>query len=299
LEPTLSRILVIDDDPISARLIDSCLRAAGFVSSSCSEPQKALSVLEAELPDLVILDVVMPGVDGYELCRQIRKHPALAFTPVIFVTRKGDVEQRVRGLEVGGNDYVSKPFEPQELVARVRSHLQRLSALQDMAVRDGLTRLFNHKFFKLRLEQEIQRARRYRSPFTLAMADIDRFKIVNDTWGHPAGDAVLVRLANLLSAGVRSTDVVARYGGEEFGILLIEAGAKEAAIVTNRMCERIAAEPFGLPDLPDGTTPKVSVTISIGITEGNPQDTVQSLITRADNALYEAKSAGRNGIHVA
>ncbi|MBI5548542.1 MAG: diguanylate cyclase [Deltaproteobacteria bacterium] len=298
-EPTLSRVLVIDDDPFSAKLIDGFLRGAGFASAACSDPTRAMEIIEAEQPDLIILDVVMPGLDGFELCRRIRQQPALAFTPVIFVTRKGDVEQRVRGLEVGGNDYLAKPFEPQELVARVRAHLQRLAALRDMAIRDGLTRCLNHKFFKQRVEQEIHRAARYRTPFAIALLDADHFKVINDTWGHPAGDAALVHLANLVGAAVRGTDVVARYGGEEFGILLIEAGAKEAAIVTGRLRERVAAEPFDLPEPESGgARGQARLTVSIGVTEYAPNDSVQSLIARADQALYGAKAEGRNRVFV-
>ena len=299
-EPTLSRVLVIDDDPFSAKLIDTCLRAAGFVSASCSEPEQALEIVESELPDLVILDVVMPGVDGFELCRRIRKNPALAFTPIIFVTRKGDVEGRVRGLEVGGNDYIAKPFDPQELVARVRSHLQRLAALQDMAIRDGLTRCFNHKYFKLRVDQEIARARRYHTPFCVALVDADHFKFVNDTYGHPAGDAALGRLANMVMAGVRGSDVVARYFGEQFGLLLIEAGLKEAQLVTDRLRARVAAEPFTLPEPTDGSpAPRVPMTVSVGVTEVQATDTVESLLQRAGKALEEAKGSGRNTVRTA
>ncbi|HEY3445563.1 MAG TPA: diguanylate cyclase [Myxococcales bacterium] len=299
-EPTLSRVLVIDDDPFSAKLVDTCLRAAGFVSASCSEPEQALEIVESELPDLVILDVVMPGVDGFELCRRIRKNPALAFTPIIFVTRKGDVEGRVRGLEVGGNDYIAKPFDPQELVARVRSHLQRLAALQDMAIRDGLTRCFNHKYFKLRVEQELARSRRYHAPFCIALADADHFKFVNDTYGHQAGDAALGRLANLVVAGVRGSDVVARYFGEQFGLLLIESGLKEATLVTDRLRARIASELFTLPEPSDGSpAPSVPMTVSIGVTEVQATDTVESLLQRAGAALAEAKSAGRNTVRTA
>jgi diguanylate cyclase (GGDEF)-like protein len=300
IEPALPHILVIDDDPFSAGLVDSCLRASGFVSACCSDPKLALPMIESDLPDLIILDVVMPGMDGFELCRHIRKHPALAFTPVIFVTRRGDVEQRVRGLEVGGNDTISKPFDPQELVARVRSHLQRLSALQDMALRDGLTRCFNHKHYKQRIEQELSRARRYETPFAVSLIDADRFKDVNDTWGHAAGDAALIHLANLVAAGVRSTDVVARYGGEEFGLLLIEAGATEAEIVTSRLRERIAGVPLVLPETREGAeAPRVTVTVSIGVAEAAAGDTVASLLGRADRALYEAKRTGRNRVCVA
>jgi diguanylate cyclase (GGDEF)-like protein len=295
-ERVLSKILVVDDDPYSAGLIDNVLRNAGFISSYCCSPDEALRTIQAELPDLIILDVVMPGMDGFDLCRRVRAQPALQSTPIIFVTRKGDVEQRVQGLEVGGNDYISKPFEPLELVARVRSHLQRLSALRDMAIRDGLTRCFNHKFFKLRLEQEVARARRYNGLFALAMLDIDRFKHINDTWGHPAGDAVLSHLANIVSAAVRSTDVVARYGGEEFGLLLVQATATEAAIICNRLRERIATHAFHAPV--SGGEVQVPVTVSVGIAELQPSESAEAVLQRADAGLYEAKHGGRNQVRI-
>ncbi len=299
-ERMLSKILVIDDDPFAANLIDGCLRAGGFISSYCCQPDQAMNVIAAELPDLIILDVVMPGVDGFDVCRRVRMHPALQFTPIIFVTGKGDVEQRVRGLEVGGNDYISKPFEPQELVARVRSHLQRLGALRDMANRDGLTRCYNHKYFKMRLEQEIARARRYKVELALGILDIDHFKQVNDTHGHPAGDAALVHLANLIGLSVRTTDVVARYGGEEFGILLVQAGSAEATIITNRIRERIAHHRFALPSLSiGGEMVQVPVTVSIGVTRFTPEDSLQTFLERADRALYDAKNGGRNQVRVA
>ena len=292
------RILVVDDDPFSARLVDSVLRAAGFHSSYCCEPAEAFEVICAELPDLIILDVVMPGMDGFDLCRQIRQYPALQLTPIIFVTRKGDVEQRVRGLSVGGNDYVAKPFEPQELVARVRSHLSRLAELRELAVRDGLTRCYNNKYFKSRLEQEITRARRYTSELTLGMVDIDHFKRVNDTFGHQAGDTVLAHLASLLTASVRSSDMVARFGGEEFAFLLIEAQLAEAAIITNRMRERIAHHEFILPALSGGDL-TVTATVSVGLAQLKPEDTAKTFINRADGALYKAKELGRNQVRIA
>jgi diguanylate cyclase (GGDEF)-like protein len=299
-ERVLSKILVIDDDPFSANLIDGCLRNAGFMSSYCCQPEQALNIIGSELPDLIILDVVMPGLDGFDLCRRVRTHPALQFTPVIFVTRKGDLEQRVRGLEVGGNDYIAKPFEPQELVARVRSHLQRLAALRDMAIRDGLTRCYNHKYFKMRLEQEIARARRYKMDLALGILDIDHFKQVNDAHGHAAGDAALVHLANLIGLSVRSTDVVARYGGEEFGILLVQAGLPEASIITARIRERIAQHGFALPSISTGgEMAQVPVTVSIGVTQFNAVDNLQAFLERADRALYEAKNGGRNQVRVA
>jgi diguanylate cyclase (GGDEF)-like protein len=223
----------------------------------------------------------------------VRAHPLLQSTPIIFVTRKGDVEQRVRGLQVGGNDYLAKPFDPQELVARVRSHLQRMSELRELAIRDGLTRCYNHKYFKGRLEIEIGRARRYKAGLTAGMLDVDHFKKINDDHGHPAGDAVLSHLASLITASVRSTDVVARYGGEEFAFLLIDAAVEEATIITDRLRERIAGHRFELAEA------SIGCTVSIGLAPLKPDDTSQSFLQRADAALYVAKRGGRNRIWVA
>ena len=291
-ERVLSKVLIVDDDPFSARLIHGCLRDAGFLSSYCCDAHEALNIVISELPDLIVLDVAMPGMDGFNLCRRVRSHPALQFTPVIFVTRKGDLEQRVKGLEVGGNDYIAKPFEPQELVARVRSHLIRLAELRSMAVRDGLTRCFNHKYFKMRLEQEAARALRYEEPLTVAMLDVDHFKQVNDRHGHPAGDEVLRHLANMVMATVRSTDVVARYGGEEFGLLFVQSGLPEASIIANRIRERIAKSSFATEAV------SVNISVSIGLAQYVAKEQVASLIKRADNALYKAKTGGRNQVAI-
>src|SRR5207253_976675 len=227
-------------------------------------------------------------IDGFDVCRRVRANPALQLVPIIFVTRRGDVEERVRGLQVGGNDYVAKPFDAPELVARVRSHLSRLSALREMAIRDGLTRCYNHKYFKMRLEQEMVRAQRYGSALSLGLLDVDHFKQVNDTHGHPSGDAVLAHLASLLIASVRSSDIVARYGGEEFAFVLVEAGAQEAASVARRMRARVEAHEFEVAG-----AASLRATASIGLAEAQQQDSPAALVQRADAALYQAKAQGR------
>lgn len=294
----LSKVLIIDDDEFSAGLIDNVLRSAGFLSSYCCDPTRALNVIEEQLPDLIILDVVMPGLDGFELCRRVRTHPALQFTPIIFVTRRGDVEQRVRGLEVGANDYIGKPFEPQELIARVRSHLLRLANLREMAIRDGLTRCFNHKFLRMRLDQETARARRYNQELSVAMLDIDRFKSINDTHGHVCGDAVLANLAAIIAASVRSTDIVARYGGEEFTIVLVHAGLHEASVVCERLRARIEQHQFTFTSESshaNAVTIGVSASIGIAALDANTKNWME-LIQTADKALYAAKQGGRNRV---
>jgi diguanylate cyclase (GGDEF)-like protein len=294
----LAKILLIDDDPVSLKLMETCLGAAGFACSTCREPQQAMDAIQSELPDLILLDVVMPGLDGFDVCRRVRAHPALQFTPIIFVTRQGEIDQKVRGLEVGGNDYLAKPFEPEELVARVRSQLQRLSTLREMAIRDGLTRCYNHKYFKARLEQEIARAHRYKGHLALGMIDIDHFKLINDTHGHLTGDAVLAELSGLVVASVRGTDVVARYGGEEFGVLLVQAGPTEASMVIGRVRHQIESHAFAA--VGDGSPGDVlKVTVSIGLAQLTEGDTVQALLERADGALYRAKKGGRNQVQLA
>jgi diguanylate cyclase (GGDEF)-like protein len=291
LEDVPSRVLVIDDDLVSARSTEAVLRAAGFLTASCSEPADAYEAILRESPDLIILDVLLGDIDGFDVCRRVRANPALQLVPIIFVTRRGDLEERVRGLQVGGNDYVAKPFDPPELVARVRSHLSRLSVLREMAIRDGLTRCYNHKYFKMRLDQELVRARRYNSPLSLGLLDIDHFKHINDTHGHPGGDSVLAHLASLLIASVRSSDIVARYGGEEFAFVLVEAGAQEAAVVAERMRARVESHEF---DVPGGS--RLRATASIGIAEARPQELAAALVQRADAALYQAKADGRNRV---
>lgn len=293
--PELWKVLVVDDDEQGAALIGRTLRSAGFGSSVCTDPHQAMERIAAELPDLIILDVLMPGIDGFELCRRIRRHPAMQFTPILFVTRKGDVHERVHGLEVGANDYIPKPFDPAELVARVKSHLNRLSALREMAIRDGLTHCYNHKFFKLRLDQEMARARRYGQPLAVAMLDVDHFKRINDAHGHAAGDRVLAQIAELLRGAVRGTDMVARYGGEEFALLMVHAGANEARVVAERIHSRMRARRF---EIDDAGGVLEGVTASIGVTELAPRDDLVSFLGRADGALYDAKAGGRDRVCV-
>jgi diguanylate cyclase (GGDEF)-like protein len=292
-----ARVLVVDDDPFSARLVDSVLRAAGFEASFCCEPDKAFNTIVTEHPELVILDVVMPQIDGFRLCQRVRAHPGLQSMPIIFVTRKGDVEQRVRGLQVGGNDYIAKPFEPQELVARVRSHLQRLSELRELAIRDGLTRCYNQKYFRGRLELEIGRARRERTGLILGMLDVDHFQRINEGYGRPAGDAILSHMASLITASVRSSDVVARYGGEEFAFLLVDAAIEEATIIAQRLREFVARHRFEVPAL-NAEPLSLNCTASIGLASLKPDESSQSFLHRADSALFEAKNTGRNRVWV-
>jgi diguanylate cyclase (GGDEF)-like protein len=286
--PSAPRVLVVDDDPFSARLIDSVLRAAGFDASYCCESDKAFAAIVAQNPDLLILDVAMPSIDGFRLCQRVRAHPGLQAIPIIFVTRKGDVAQRIRGLQVGGNDYVAKPFEPQELVARVQSHLRALSELRELAIRDGLTHCYNHKYFKGRLESEVARAQRLRTGLILGLLDVDRFKRINDAYGFPAGDSVLSHLASIVTASVRSADVVARYAGDKFAFLLLDSTEEEAGILVQRLRDRVERHRFEVPAV-NGEPLAVSCTVRVATAVLRGEDTAQSLLQRADQLLFEAR----------
>ncbi|MFN0061743.1 MAG: diguanylate cyclase [Myxococcaceae bacterium] len=295
---TGARILVIDDDPFSAGMIERCLRGAGFRTTSVLHAQDAFTSLDTDPPDLIILDVMMPEMNGFELCRQVRSRANTQLTPILFVTRSVDLEQRLAGLAAGANDYVAKPFEPQELVARVKSHLARLSSLQDMAVRDGLTGCYNQRYFQMRLTQEVARAERDKVALTLALLDIDHFKKVNDQHGHPAGDAVLSQLVKIVGASVRSSDVIARCGGEEFAVILTDTPLEIGERVAQRIRERVEKHRFRLPPTPANPSPELRVTVSVGMTYFSPADDTAKLVSRADAALYGSKAGGRNQVQI-
>jgi diguanylate cyclase (GGDEF)-like protein len=238
------KILVIDDDRTSSLLVEHCLAGAGWAVRTVDDPERALDAVVADVPDLILLDVVMPGIDGFELCRRIRATPGMQLVPIIFLTRRCDLAEKVKGFQLGADDYVTKPFAEDELRARVAAHLERLATVREMAIRDGLTQAYNHKYFKQRLEQELRRSDRYDLPLSLAIIDVDHFKQINDGHGHQAGDAVLCQLVRLLGLQTRRVDVLARYGGEEFALVMPHTPLDGATLVMNRICAQISRSDF-------------------------------------------------------
>jgi two-component system cell cycle response regulator len=292
------RILVVDDDAFGTQLAEKVLGAAGFDVRSCLDSTLALQAMRERTPDLVLLDVDMPKMDGFEVCSAMRKDPALHLIPIVFLTHHGDVERRVRGLTMGGSDYVQKPFDDAELVARVRSHLERAGEYRELTIRDGLTRCYTTEYFKARLDQELARARRYKNKLVLGLLDIDGFKRINDSYGHAAGDAVLARLSLLITNSLRASDVVARYAGDEFAFLLLEATGQDAMIACNRMREAVVRTAFELPETLGGGL-RVTTTVSMGLTTYREGDTAHDFLLRADGSLFEAKQQGRNRVLLA
>ena len=252
--------------------------------------------------DMILCDIEMPGIDGLKFLALLQSRDDLKDKPVIMLTSHDDVSTKVRGLESGANDYITKPFEPLELVARLRVHMQLKTLqdelrrsnllLQELAQTDPLTRLFNRRNLYEKLEIELNRCFRGENPLSLIMADIDHFKRINDQYGHQVGDKILVRVANLLKKQLRAYDMAARYGGEEFCLVLPETGLEAALEVAERIRRNAEMMSFG-PELE-----KDRLTISFGVAafEGNAKGSMDELIRLADDALYDAKNSGRNQV---
>jgi two-component system cell cycle response regulator len=293
-------VLVIDDSPLMHRLLAGHLVEEGCEVRGALGPEQGYERACAEPPDLILLDLVMKGGDGYDVLRLLKSNPRTADVPVIMVSGTTDVKGKVRAFDLGAIDYVVKPFDRAELRARVRSAL-RVKRYHDLLAErssiDALTGLWNRSYFNARLTEEIAGARRYRRRFGLVLVDIDHFKHVNDTYGHPTGDRVIASVAEVLQGAVRTGDAACRFGGEEFALLLVESGREEAAAVALRVRERVAAL-----EIPAGGIP-LKRTVSLGATTSDDFAastlTAESIIEAADQALYAAKNGGRNRLCLA
>lgn len=316
-------VLIVDDHAATISMVRKALSPQGYRFLEASDGTQALSVVRQDRPDLIIMDVEMPGLGGVEVCRIIKANQGetgFGFIPVILMTARQGAG-KIEGLELGADDYLVKPFDLLELSARVKSML-RLKALQDALVEknreldkanreldrkreellalsrtDPLTGLFNRRCFEERLTVEFARSNRYRSPLSCLMLDVDHFKKVNDTYGHPFGDKVLQAVAKVAAKTLRDVDLLARYGGEELIALLPETGPQEAFRVAERVREGIEGLLFEWKD-DDETVKPVKVTASLGVaTFPVPSiDSSDTLLRAADDCLYEAKQAGRNRV---
>ena len=284
-------VLVADDDGVTRAMVGAWLGRSGFEVVAARDGEEALVLATESLPDLLLVDVTMPGIDGYDVCRAIQDAGAVA-PPVIFLTAHTQTTARVAGLDAGAVDYIVKPFEEAELLARVRAAL-RTKAVRDglveKAARDGLTGLLNRRELELRADSAVALALRHGRSLACLMIDVDHFKQINDRYGHAAGDAVLREAARRLASVCRASDVVARYGGEEFVLLLPEADRYAAVAVAEKLRAALSDRPFDVGE----TT--LTVTASIGVAAWDePMMTRQALFEAADEALYLAKERGRN-----
>ncbi|MFL5356810.1 diguanylate cyclase [Archangium sp.] len=321
-------ILLVDDDPANIQHVREGLASHGYRFREAQDGTEALRSIREVRPDLIIMDVEMPRLGGVEVCRIIKANGGeggFGFIPVILVTAR-QAAGKIEGLELGADDYLVKPFDMLELSARVKSML-RLKALQDTLLEknreldlknreldrankeldqkreellaltrtDALTGLHNRRYFEERLTEEFIRSTRYRSPLSLVMLDIDHFKKLNDTYGHPFGDEVLRTVARTVRGKLREVDFVARYGGEEIIALLPETGPKEALGACERVREAIASLLLE-HRAADGSSKEVRCSASLGVASVPAKSilAMAELLRSADNCLYEAKAAGRN-----
>ncbi|HEY5387227.1 MAG TPA: diguanylate cyclase [Thermoleophilia bacterium] len=297
------RILIAEDDVTSRLLLKRVLENWGHEVTVTIDGAEAWQVLRADdAPRLAILDWMMPGMDGVDVCRRVRARATLQPTYIILLTALGDKDSVVTGLDAGADDYVGKPYDPDELRARldVGCRLVKLNdelleaqgALEVLASTDVLTGVMNRGAIVKELEREAERAAREGTALGLGMLDIDHFKLVNDTYGHAAGDAVLCEVVGRVLDVMRPYDSFGRFGGEEFLVLVPRSGERELGDVLERIRAVIGATPFVV----DGR--ELAVTVSLGgATCG--REAVDSLIARADNAMYAAKEQGRDRVVVA
>lgn len=314
-----ARILVADDEDALTDVISQVLSDDGYEVTTCATGEEALSTFQEQPFPLVITDIRMGGMTGLELLKKIKELDPE--TEVVIITSHASQETAIDALRAGAYDYLIKPFEDLDLISNVVKRafekrrltlenerlLEKLTqnnekletanrTLAEMAVRDGLTGLHNHRYFQEALEKEVHRALRGNQVFSLLFLDVDHFKQYNDTHGHPMGDDLLCGVANVLRERVRSTDLVARYGGEEFVVMLLETDKRGAIQVAEDIRERVAAYPFaGREKMPGGR-----VTVSIGVATLK-EDGIEgaTLVNNADRALYEAKDGGRNCVRAA
>lgn len=290
-------ILIAEDDPMIVDILRAILEE-DYAIHATGDPTALLALAAAEKPDIVLLDIRMPGIDGFELCRRLKSEPDTQDIPVIFVTAMNNSADETTGLECGAIDYITKPFNPAVVKARVKNHME-LKKYRDMLANlsslDGLTGIANRRCFDEHLDREWRRAARLSEPLSLVMMDIDFFKRFNDSNGHLAGDECLKRVAQALAGNAhRPTDLIARYGGEEFAAILPETPL-EGAVKMAEDC-RADVEALAIPH-PDSATSEV-VTLSLGVASiialaGASPD---MLIEAADRMLYKAKGAGRNRV---
>ncbi len=290
-------ILAVDDEPSHLFLIGKILR--DYTVIPCSNASEMWQILNDKLPDLILMDVMMPGNDGFETVSDLSQNARTMDIPVLFISAKTSGEDVSTGLEIGGSDYIKKPFDKLELIARIKVALRKKEKeieLRRQTMTDPLTKLYNRRYFYSALDNQLAYARRNKRNISIALIDLDKFKLVNDTFGHLAGDYILQVFSEILMNRVRQYDVVARFGGEEFTILFFDCDKKTANTILSRIKDEIYESEYqfesdliqftfsaGIVDLPDFESDGIKI---------------DDLLKIADQRLYKSKDTGRNRITI-
>lgn len=286
-------ILLVDDDPLSSEVYAEMLRASGMTVKVQNDPLQIIDTLDRGFFDIIIMDLQMPNTDGIEIAKVVRQHQNYLSIPIVFLSSEENKTIQMQARRFGGDDFISKRADFDALVALVQLRVERARVMQGLIEKDGLTGLVNHKRFKERVSYEQIRFNRSKQQFCIVMIDVDHFKKVNDTWGHPIGDKVLSILARSLVGWVRQTDVVGRYGGEEFAVLMLDTTPEVVFEVINNFRIHFSKIVF------DGEPTQFSMTLSAGIAGSVVGAEPEMVFAEADKALYLAKNSGRNRVEIA
>ncbi|MBN2372162.1 diguanylate cyclase [bacterium] len=285
------RLLIVVNDINTSRQLNSSLEKAGYTVSYAKNVEEGISLLTNNVPDLIISDVDMPDISGIDFCIKIRENIKTAAVPFILLTDKKHVCDKIGGLKAGADDYISKPFEPSELLVRIEAKLERFKVLRDLINFDAFTNLYNRDYFDRRLKDILKISSRYNHKVSLVLIDIDYFKTFNDTYGHQAGDFVLKEVAKIIRDGLREVDTVARYGGDEFVAIMPETSKNNAEIAVERIKKELEQRPFSY----NGESKDLYITISAGVaTFPDEAQTDYDLVNKADLALYQEKRKNRS-----
>lgn len=288
--PDPFRVLIVDDDPHLSELFSTILQSAGMSTSVVNDPLQVMEPLIEFKPDLVLTDMYMPGCNGMELAKTIRQMGESFTIPIIYLSSETDVGKQFQAMRMGGDEFLTKPISPENLIAAVAGRAGRMKIIRSFMVRDSMTGLFNHSTTKEYLEMAVAQAERQGTEVCFAMIDVDKFKLVNDTYGHPMGDQVLITLSRLLQQRLRKTDIVGRYGGEEFAVILPDCDLQTAVQIINQLRESFAALSF------PASGENFSSSFSCGVASLSLFKDVERICNAADVALYRAKESGRNRV---
>lgn len=300
-QPENFLILIVDDVSKNLQVVGAMLDDVGYATTFATSGKQAIERVKTANPDLILLDLMMPEINGLQVCEHLKADPLYAEIPIIFLTASNESEHLLQAFSQGAVDYVTKPYKAPELLARVKTHLelkytrdelkQALVELEKLATTDPLTGIANRRHLLTLAEREFQRTHRYNNPFSVLMIDIDHFKLINDNYGHNIGDEALKIMADVTVNALRKVDIFGRFGGEEFVVFLPETQADEALLVAERIREAIATTPIYVDDQ------TIHITVSIGVTIYESSEiSLDGLLMEADKALYDAKKQGRNQV---